>query len=406
MVMFKYTAQDKDNSVKEGVLDEPDKAAVARSLMLQGLRPLEIKPHKADRKKQFSLPVLQLGKNKITKADIDFFTRQISLLLSAGLSLDAALRAMRQNSQKEAFQQFAGSLERDLKEGKSFSQALAEYPYFSPMYINIVKAGEEGGILPAMLMKISEYQSTFRELKQFIISASIYPLFLLIVGIVAIIILITTILPRFEVLFEGMGQQLPAHVTVMMVSAGFISENLIICLLLVAAPIAGIVYYLKTPAGKEKVERASVKIPGVAGFVQDLETTRIFRTLEVLVKNGVHLATALRISSGIAVNHLYRNLLNRATDALKEGQRVSDKLKGEGLLPPLAVDLLSIGEESGRVGDVCGQIADHFDEELRTRVKRLIALVEPCFILMIALVAGYIVVSMLSVILSINEIAG
>lgn len=229
---------------------------------------------------------------------------------------------------------------------------------------------------------------------------------MLIVGIVAILILITTILPRFEVLFEGMGQQLPAHVTVMMVGAGFISENLIICLLLLAAPIAGTVYYLKTPAGKEKVERVSVKIPGVAGFVQDLETTRIFRTLEVLVKNGVHLSTALRISSGIAVNHLYRNLLNRATDALKEGQRVSDKLKGEGLLPPLAVDLLSIGEESGRVGDVCGQIADHFDEELRTRVKRLIALVEPCFILMIALVAGYIVVSMLSVILSINEIAG
>jgi len=140
--------------------------------------------------------------------------------------------------------------------------------------------------------------------------------------------------------------------------------------------------------------------------VQDLETTRIFRTLEVLVKNGVHLATALRISSGIAVNHLYRNVLNKATEALKEGQRVSKRLKGEHLLPPLAVDLLAIGEESGRVGDVCGQIADHFDTELRTRVKRLISLVEPCFILGIAVVAGYIVVSMLSVILSINEIAG
>ena len=406
MAMFEYTALDTDNSVKEGMLDEPDKAAAARHLMLQGLRPLEIKPHKSDRKKQFSLPVLQLGKNKITKADIDFFTKQISLLLSAGLSLDAALRTMRENSQKEAFKQFTGSLERDLKEGKSFSQALADYPYFSPMYINIAKAGEEGGILPAMLMKISEYQSTFQELKQFIISASIYPLFLLMVGIIAILILITTILPRFEILFEGMGQQLPGHVAIMMVVAGFVSENLIICLLLFAAPIAGAVYYLKTPAGREKVERVSVKLPGVAGFVQALETTRIFRTLEVLVKNGVHLATALRICSGIAVNHLYRNLLNRATEALKEGQRVSEKLKGEGLLPPLAVDLLAIGEESGRVGEVCGQIADHFDQELRTRVKRLIALVEPCFILAIALVAGYIVVSMLSVILSINEIAG
>ncbi len=406
MAMFKYTALDAGNTLNEGVLDEADKAAAARHLMMQGLRPIEIKPYRPGQKRQFSLPVLQFGKNKITRADIDFFTKQVALLLGAGLSLDAALRTMRENSQKEAFKHFTGSLERDLKEGKSFSQALAEYPYFSPMYINIVKAGEEGGILPAMLMKISEYQSTFQELKQFIISASIYPLFLLAVGVIAILVLVTTILPRFEILFEGMGQELPIHVSILMSGAGFVSENLIICLLLFIAPIAGIVYYLKTPEGKERMELAAVRIPGISGFVQNLETTRIFRTLEVLVKNGVHLATALRISSGIAVNHLYRNLLNRATEALKEGQRVSTRLKGESLLPPLAVDLLSIGEESGRVGDVCGQIADHFDQELRTKVKRLISLVEPCFILLIALVAGYIVISMLSVILSINEIAG
>lgn len=406
MAMFKYTALDTGNTLKEGILDEANKAAAARHLMMQGLRPLEIKSYRSGQKRQFSLPTLQLGKNKITRTDIDFFTKQIALLLSAGLSLDAALRTMRENSQKEAFKQFTGSLERDLKEGKSFSQALAGYPYFSPMYINIAKAGEEGGILPAMLMKISEYQSTFQELKQFVVSASIYPLFLLTVGVIAILVLITTILPRFEILFEGMGQELPLHVSMLMSGAGFVSENLIVCLLLFIAPIAGIVYYLKTPEGKERMERAAVRLPGISGFVQDLETTRIFRTLEVLVKNGVHLATALRISSGIAVNHLYRNLLNRATEALKEGQRVSTRLKGESLLPPLAVDLLSIGEESGRVGDVCGQIADHFDQELRTRVKRLISLVEPCFILAIALVAGYIVISMLSVILSINEIAG
>lgn len=406
MGMFKYTALDAENSITEGVIDEADKTTAAQSLMRQGLRPLQIKGYRAEKKKRFSLPGLQLGKNKITRADIDFFTKQIALLLNAGLSLDAALRTMKENSQKEAFKEFTGSLERDLKEGKSFSQALTSYPYFSPMYINIAKAGEEGGILPAMLMKISEYQSTFQELKQFIVSASIYPLFLLTVGLIAIIILITTILPRFEMLFEGMGQQLPVHVSILMASASFVSDHLLLCLVALVVPIAGSIYYLKTPEGRKKMERLAVRIPGISSFVQDLETTRIFRTLEVLVKNGVHLATALRISSGIAVNHLYRKVLHKATEALKEGQRVSKKLKGEPLLPPLAVDLLAIGEESGRVGDVCGQIADHFDQELRTRVKRLISLIEPCFILGIAVVAGYIVVSMLSVILSINEIAG
>lgn len=407
MPLFKYTAIDGKNVVKEGVLDEEDKAAALKRLMVQGLRPLELKRHSKGQEKQLSMPdFLRFRRKKISRLEIDFFTKQIALLLNAGLSLDGALRVMKDNSQDEVFKNFCGSLERKLKEGKSFSQALTDYPHFSAMYINIARAGEEGGILPAMLMKISEYQATFQELKHYIISASIYPLILLCVGIISIIILITTILPRFEVLFEGMGQQLPGHVAIMMSVAGFVSSNLIISALILFGPVGLIVWYLKKPEGKSLYHRWSLKTPGLSVFIKDLETTRIFRTLEVLVNNGVHLATALRICSGIAVNEKFQQLLHRATEALKEGQRVSKRLKGENLLPNLALDLLSIGEESGRVGEVCGQIADHYDKELRNRIKRLISFIEPAFILMIALVAGYVVVSMLSVILSINDIAG
>ncbi|MCB2181677.1 MAG: type II secretion system F family protein [Desulfobulbaceae bacterium] len=407
MALFKYTALDGKNVVTKGILEEPDKTAAAQKLMVQGLRPLELKPYSGESSKKFTLPgFMQRKRKKISRIEIDFFTKQIAMLLNAGLSLDGALRVMKNNSQEEIFREFCSSMERKLKEGKSFSEALADYPHFSPMYINIAKAGEEGGILPAMLDRISEYQSTFQELRQYIISASIYPLILLCVGVIAIVILITTILPRFEVLFQGMGQQLPGHVAIMMSVAGFISNNIIISLLLFFGPIAFVVWYMKTPEGKSLYHRQSLKTPLLSTFIRELETTRIFRTLEVLVNNGVHLATALRICSGIAVNEQFQSLLNKATEALKEGQRVSTKLKGEGLLPSLAVDLLSLGEESGRVGEVCGQIADHYDQELRNRIKKIISLIEPAFILGIALIAGYVVVSMLSVILSINDIAG
>lgn len=407
MPLYKYAAVDGKNDFKEGVLEGADKAAAAKRLMSQGLRPLEIKPHSQGRGKQFQLGnIFSFAQKKITRTDIDFFTSQIALLLNAGLSLDGALRVMKEHSQKESFKEFTGALERKLKEGKSFSQALADFPYFSPMYINIARAGEEGGILPAMLKRISSYQATFHELKQFIISASIYPLILLVAGLVAITILITVILPKFEVLFQGMDQQIPPHVATMMAVAGFVSDHLVISLLIFFGPITLLVWYFKSEDGKKFYHRQSLKIPLLADFISELETTRIFRTLEVLVNNGVHLATALRICSGIAVNEQFQRLLNKATEALKEGQRVSEKLKGEGLLPSLAVDLLSIGEESGRVGEVCGQIADHYDRELRNRIKRLIAIIEPAFILTIALVAGYVVVSMLTIIMSINNIAG
>jgi len=353
-------------------------------------------------------PPLQarLRKDGLTRGDIEFFTTQMTLLLRSGLPLDAALRTLRQHGHRPAFRQFAGELEKKLKEGKSFSQALADSPHFSPMYINIVRAGEEGGALPEMLGRLTEYQATFQELKQFIISASLYPLFLLVVGFSAVLILLTVILPRFEVLFADMGQDLPFHVRLLMDTAKRISDHPFITLCLLTLPPAVAIAFLKTAGGREWYDRVSLRLPLLAGFVQELETTRIFRTLEVLVKNGVHFATALKIASGVAGNSAYRRLLQRATATLKEGRQISQRLKSEGLLPEMAADLLAIGEESGRVGQVCGQIADHYEKELRLRVKRLIALIEPVFILLIALVAGYVVVSMLSVILSINEIAG
>ncbi|MBU0482376.1 MAG: type II secretion system F family protein [Proteobacteria bacterium] len=407
MPLFSYIAVDSGNTIKKGTLDEVNSEAVADRLMRSGLRPLEIKRSFESGKTGKAFSLNRFKTEKVTRNDIDFFTKQVSLLLSAGLSLDSALRTIKQHSHKTAFRDFAGDVERKLKEGKSFSESLAEYPeHFSPMYVNIVRAGEEGGILPAMLSRISEYQATFNELKQYIVSASIYPLFLLIVGFVAVMILITAILPRFEILFAGVGQELPLHVQIMIDSAKVISDNIFICLIIIIGLPFAFFRYLKSEQGKMAFDRFAIKVPVISSFVKDLETTRIFRTLEVLVNNGVHLSTALKISSGVAGNTEFQRLLQRATAALKEGQQVGLKLKGAGLLPDLAGDLLAIGEESGRVGQVCGQIADHYEEGLRLKTKRIIALIEPLFILTIALVAGYVVISMLSVILSINEISG
>jgi len=404
MALFNYSALDVSNSLTEGVMEGLDKMAVSKKLLQQGLRPLEITPHSQAKRPLWSAEIFK--REVITRDDIEFFTKQVALLLEAGLSLDGALRAMKKNSTKPVFRDFMGQLERKLKEGKSFSQALAEYPQFSPMYVNIVKAGEEGGILPEMLTKMTEYQATFQELKQFVISASIYPAFLLVVGFLAINMLILFILPKFEVLFSGMNRALPVNVIIMMGFSRLVREHYIIAFLLFIGPPAALISYLRTGKGRKVFDRLATRLPLVRGFVRDLETTRIFRTIQVLVENGVHLATALKIGSGVASNREYKRVLSRATEALKEGREVGKRLRSEGLLPDLASDLLSIGEESGRVGEVCGQVANHYEKELRTRVKRIIALIEPIFILLIAVVAGWVVISMLTVILSINEIAG
>ncbi len=405
MSFFSYQAVDAQNAVREGIVDEADEGAVARRLLREGLRPLSIRPYSAPSAR------LALGNpfraKRLVTADIDFFTDQLTLLLNAGLSLAGCLRILRQNSRKPAFQELAGRLEQMLKEGKSFSEALTAYPrQFPPMYVSMVRAGEEGGILPVMLAKLADYQRSFRELRQFIVSASIYPLVLMLVGLGAVLILVTTILPKFEVLFQGMGQDLPANVRVLMATALFIKSHPLVTLLVLLLPPFLVALFFRSAAGRRRLDRLLVRLPVVSGFVRGLETTRIFRTMEVLLNNGVHLATSLRIATGVAVNGEFRGLLEMAGKALKEGKHIAPPLKAAGLFPDLAMELLAVGEESGRMGTICTQIADHFEANLKVQVKRLIALVEPLFILLIAVVAGYVVLSMLSVILSINEIAG
>ncbi len=403
MALFKYQAQSPDG-VTEGVIEGDDINSASQLLLRQGLRPFSIEPYEKKKKSSlFSGSKMRAG--KLTGADIEFFTSQLALLVKGGMSLDGALRLIAKQTEKQELRNFASRLENKLKEGLALSTALEEEPAFNTMYANIVKAGEEGGVLPEMLDNIADYQAQARELRQFIISSSIYPMILLTAGFGILIFLFTFILPRFKVLFEGMGKELPMNVAMLMGIADFMSGHLFLTIILVTGLPTLLFFYAKSERGQQNFDDLSIKLPILKGFVRDIETTRIFKTLEVLVNNGVHLVTALRISAGVATNRHYKELLGQATVALKEGQQVAPKLHGD-LIPDLAVDLLAIGEESGRVGETCGQVAKHFEKQLKERLKRFITLLEPAFLLIMTFGAGYIVLSMLSVILGMNDITG
>ncbi len=403
MSLFKYQAQS-GGEVVEGIIEADDLQSASQDLLRQGLRPFTLAPY-AQKKKRSLFTGTQLRSGRLKGSDMEFFTSQLALLVKGGMSLDGALRLIAKQTDKKELRDFASRLEKKLKEGLALSTALEEEPAFNTMYANIVKAGEEGGVLPEMLDNIADYQAQARELKQFVISSSIYPLILLSAGFGILIVLFTVILPRFKVLFEGMGKELPLNVAMLMAVADFMSSHLFLTFALVVSLPTLLYFYATSARGRQDIDDLAIKMPIMKGFIRDIETTRIFRTLEVLVKNGVHLVTALRISAGVATNRHYKELLAQATVALKEGQQVAPKLHG-GLFPALAIDLLAIGEESGRVGETCGQIAHHFEKQLKERLKRFIALVEPAFLLIMSFGAGYIVLSMLSVILGMSDITG
>lgn len=399
--MFKYIGT-RNDEVLEGIIQALNEDEVKRKLLQQGIRPVSILPYKSRQKHAFSLPDFIQNK-KLNQTDISFVTKQLALLVDSGKSLDGALRTLHRQAKKPAVQAFILRLETKIKEGGSLSEALAEEPLFSSMYVNIVRAGEEGGALPEMLLKIAQSQDEARELKQFVISSAIYPIFLAVAGFGIIMALLLGIMPRFETLFAGLDQELPLNIIILMAISTFLTSHPFFSLLLLLLPPALGTYLYRSSKVKQMLADTALKLPVINSLIRNLETTRIFHTLEVLVNNGVHLVTALKISSGVVANHRYRDLLLQATTALKEGQAVAPKLQGE-LIDDLAVDLLAMGEESGQIGRVCGQIATHFEGELRNSVKNIIAVIEPAFILIMAAGVGTIVLSMLSVILSMNDI--
>ncbi len=399
--MYKYIGT-KNGEVCEGLVNEPNELSAKRKLQQQDIVPVSIIPYKT--KKSYSFSFKKFNQNKkLTQTDISFITKQLALLVDSGKSLDGALRTLSKQAKKPAIQAFTQRLENRIKEGSSLSSALADEPLFSSMYVNIVKAGEEGGALPEMLLNIAESQAEARELKQFIINSTIYPLFLAFAGFCIILALLLGIMPRFETLFSDLGNELPLNITILMAMSTFLTNHPFVSLLLFVSPIIAGYFVLQNSKIKVLTTDISLRLPVVGTLIRNLETTRIFHTLEVLVNNGVHLVSALKIASGVVANHQYRDLLLQATTALEEGQAVAPKLQG-ALIDDLAVDLLAMGEESGQIGKVCGQIAKHFEAELRNSVKNLIAVIEPAFILIMAFGVGTIVLSMLSVILSMNDI--
>jgi general secretion pathway protein F len=399
--MYKYIGTRK-GEVHEGVIAGTDELEVKRKLQQQGILPVSILPCRNKEKSSFSFTFSQQN-GKLNQTDIAFVTKQLALLVGGGKSLDGALRSLRKQAKKPAVQEFTLRLENRIKEGASLSEALKAEPLFSSMYVNIVKAGEESGALPEMLMNIVESQQAAHELRQFVISSAIYPLFLAVAGFGIIMALLFGIMPRFETLFAGLSQDLPLNIMVLMAISTFLTSHPLVSLFLCVGPFAAGYFLFRKPAVKRYLADLTLRLPVISSLVRNLETTRIFHTLEVLVKNGVHLVTALKIASGVVAHRQYRDLLIQAAAALKEGQAVAPKLQG-GLIDDLAVDLLAMGEESGQIGRVCGQIASHFEGELRSSVKNLIAVIEPAFILVMAAGVGTIVLSMLSVILSMNDI--
>lgn len=405
MAPFFYKASDSSGKIIEGSMDAPDEAAVVAKLRSTGYIPVKIGTSSAP--KSFSLNInIPTSLNIISGKDLLAFTQELSTMIKAGLPLDRSLSVVAEVTENEGLRAIAQEILKDIRGGKSLSDALAKHPrVFNRLYVNMVKAGEAGGVLDIVLERLVDFLERSQELKSTVINALMYPIVLVVVMTIVVSVMLVFVVPRFVTIFDTVGQSLPLP-TQILLTVSMILKNYWWLILGVLAGLYLLFHkYTGTENGRLKWDRFKLKLALLKNLILRIEVARFSRTLGTLMTSGVPLLQAIAIVKEVVGNSVVANSITTLHKAVKEGKGMSAPLKNSAVFPSLAIHMMRVGEETGRMEEMLIKVADTYDREVQNAVKRFISILEPVLILLMSLVVGFVVLSIIWAIFSINQIA-
>lgn len=391
--------------IVEGLMEAPEEKAVINKLQNLGYIPIKIGAPSKSRSFSLEIDITAFFK-RIYSRDVMTFTQQLSTLVSAGLPLDKSLFIVAELTEKSELQKVVRDVLASIQGGSSFADALVKHPkVFSKLYINMVRAGEAGGVLELVLERLVNFLESSQELKDYITSSMLYPVLLTGVCGIAIVILLTFVIPRFSTMFEEVGKGIPASAQFLLGLSAFIKGYWWVILGVVAGIVVSVKKYLATEQGRLKWDGLKLKLIVVKALVQKIEVARFARTLGTLIKSGVPILSALNIVKETIGNVIIAGSLVGIHEGVKEGEGISKPLKNANTFPPLAIHMITVGEETGKLDEMLLKVADTYEQDVRNAVKRFISLLEPALIFFMAIVVGAIVITMLLAIISVNDIS-
>jgi len=405
MALFQYRAADPSGKVVEGIMEAEAEHGVVSRLHEMGFVPLRIGSPGEAPKRALELPFAIFSQGKITQRQLLHFTQELSTLLGAGLPLDRSLSVLAHLVEKEEWRRILRQLLEGVRAGKSLAAVMAEHPQvFSRLYVNMIRAGESGGILEGVLRHLVDYLQRSQELKEDIRSALTYPVLLLFVTGGSLIVLFLFVVPRFSLLFKNVRQALPLMTMLLIDFSYGVTRYGWVAALLMILGAAGLAFYIRNPEGRLQWDRWRLNLWLVGDLGRKLEVARFTRTLAALLKGGVPLLEALGTVQGVVGNRLIAQAIAQLQIKVKEGKGMAGPLSESGVFPALALEMVAVGEETGRLDAMLANVADYYDQEVQRVTRRLISLLEPALILGMALVIGLIVVSIAMGIFSIYDL--
>lgn len=410
MALYRYKAVTPVGETQEGELEGATPEAVVLRLQEMNLIPIrvalthrDISPKSESRAS--TLISWRVGRPKVTQDDVAILTQELSTLLKAGLPLDRTLEILIGLSGNEAVRALLMDVREDVRAGSALSAALeARGPIFGRFYLNMVRAGEAGGALDVVLQRLSEFMERAKELRETVKSALIYPAILVGVSVLSVALLLVWVVPQFTQMFEESGKALPVPTQIVIAVGDWVRGYWWAMVLAVGGAYIGMQRRLEDADFRLRWDRWLLRLPLIGDLIGKLEVARLTRTLGTLIGNGVALLTALAIVKETLGNAYMAHTLTQVSAELKEGKGLGGPLMETGVFPRLAVHLIQVGEETGKLQDMLLRIADIYDREVHAAVKRMLGLMEPLLILGLGLVIGGIIMSILVAVLSVNDL--
>ena len=405
MPLFRYEALTHSGGSVKNTLEADSKAELVSRLRQMGYWPTDIIEETDGDAPNDVRKWLKIGGGGVKAADVEFFTYQLATLVNAHVPLPRALEVTLGQIQNPALNRIVSQVKYDVEHGATFNDALTQHPKaFSDLYVNMVKAGESGGVLGLVLERLAEFAERQRLLKNDVISALFYPIILLTLSISAVAVLMILVIPKFTAMFNDLGVTLPLPTRILIGATDAFQTYWWVGLLVIILGVAGLRQYLRLETGRVWFDRLKLKIPLIGPIISTFAIVRFTRTMATLLENGVRMLPALQVVKDTIGNRVYSNVVAEAEIEVEQGSTLSRELNKSKDFPEFVTHMVAVGEESGEPVHMLSKLSEYYDVEIKKSLERLTSSIGPLVILLMGVIIGFIAVAMILPIFEANQL--
>jgi type IV pilus assembly protein PilC len=391
MPKYNWEAKSKSGSVQKGVMEAPNTALVEAQLKRYGLTGITVK----EESKKFELKLPGFGAGKIDAKDLVVFTRQFATMIDSGLPLVQCLDILAGQQENKIFKEILYKVKESVESGSTFADALGKHPRaFDDLYVNLVAAGEVGGILDTILNRLAAYIEKAMKLKKRVKGAMVYPATIMTIAIVVVGVILVFVIPTFAKMFADFGGELPAPTRFVIGLSNFCKHYIILMVIIAFGIRFAIAKYYTTPHGHKKIDDLLLRTPIVGPLIRKVSVAKFTRTLGTMISSGVPIMDGLEIVAKTAGNVIVEEAIYNVRQAISEGKTMAEPLAACGVFPPMVVQMISVGEATGAMDAMLSKIADFYDDEVDDAVGALTSMMEPLLMVFLGTAVGGLVVAM------------